>query len=195
MTNSSATPPRIPPLPPADWTPEQREILTADLGEGSPLGAATLGQLNLFTTVARHDRSFKALLLLGRTLLMRGALPFADRELLILRVARNTGSEYEWGQHLKIAVDGGVERGKVDRIAAGPEAAGWEERERFLLRAADELHSSAKIADATWAGLAAHLDERQLIELPLLVGYYTMVAYTLNSLAVAPEPGLESLPS
>jgi len=57
MTNSSATPPRIPPLPPADWTPEQREILTADLGEGSPLGAATLGQLNLFTTVARHDRS------------------------------------------------------------------------------------------------------------------------------------------
>ena len=195
MTNSSSSPPRIPPLAPAEWTDEQGEILTADLGEGSAIGARTLSELNLFTTVVRHERLFKPWLRLGNALLTRGALPFADRELLILRVARNTGSEYEWGQHVRIAVEGGVERAKVDRVAAGPEAEGWEERERLLLRAADELDTAAKIADPTWTGLTAHLDERQLIELPLLVGYYTMVAYTLNSLAVAPEPGLESLPA
>jgi alkylhydroperoxidase family enzyme len=191
MTNS----PRIPPLASADWPAEIREILTADLGEGSPLGAATLGQLNLFTTVARHPGPFKPWLLLGRSLLMRGALPFADRELLILRVARNTGSEYEWGQHVKIVLDGGIDRATVDRVAAGPEADGWDERSRLLLCAADELRSGTAITDSTWAGLTAHLDERQLIELPLLVGYYTMVAYTLNALAVEPEAGLESLPS
>jgi alkylhydroperoxidase family enzyme len=195
MTNSSSTAPRIAPLPAADWSPEQREILTADLGEGSPLGAATLGQLNLFTTVARHPRPFKPWLLLGRSLVMRGALPFVDRELLILRVARNTASEYEWGQHVKIAVEGGIERAKVDRVATGPDADGWEQRERLLLRAADELHTAATIAGPTWDQLTTHLDERQLIELPLLVGYYTTVAYTLNSLAIAPEPGLESLPA
>jgi 4-carboxymuconolactone decarboxylase len=194
MTNLSSRP-RIRPLPPAEWPEDTREILTADLGEGSPLGAASLGQLNLFTTIARHRRPFKPWLLLGRSLVMRGELPFTDRELLILRVARNTASEYEWGQHLKIATEGGVERAKVDRVAAGPDADGWEERDRLLLRAADELHAAATISEPTWAGLAAHLDQRQLIELPLLVGYYTMVAYMLNSLAIEPEPGLELLPS
>lgn len=195
MTNSLGPPPRIPPLPPAEWSDDVREILEADLGEGSPLGAATLGQLNLFTTVARHRRPFKPWLLLGRSLVMRGELSFADRELLILRVARNTASEYEWGQHLKIATEGGIDRATVERVAAGPEAEDWDERDRLLLRAADELDATATIAAPTWTGLAAHLEERQLIELPLLVGYYTMVAYTLNALAVAPEPGLESLPS
>jgi len=93
------------------------------------------------------------------------------------------------------ALVSGIDRATVERVAAGPGAEGWDERSRLLLTAADELGAAATISEPTWTGLAAHLDERQLIELPLLVGYYTMVAYTLNSLAVAPEPGLESLPS
>jgi hypothetical protein len=63
-----------------------------------------------------------------------------------------------------------------------------------LLRAADELHSDARISDATWEGLARELDEPQLIELPILVGQYHLVAFALNSLGVQPEPGLEPLP-
>ena len=42
--------------------------------------------------------------------------------------------------------------------------------------------------------LAARYDERQLIELPMLVGHYHLVAFTLNSLGVQLEPGLEGLP-
>ena len=39
-----------------------------------------------------------------------------------------------------------------------------------MLRAVDELHSDAWITDGAWAVLAADLDERQLIEVPILVG-------------------------
>jgi hypothetical protein len=42
----------------------------------------------------------------------------------------------------------------------------------------------------TWAVLAAHLDERQLIEVPMLVGQYHIVSFTLNTLGIQREPGL-----
>lgn len=192
--NESATP-RIPPLPAEEWPPETAALLEADLGPASPLGAARLGDLNLFTTAARLPRPFKPWLLLGRALLMHGAFSFADRELVILRVGHGRGCEYEWGQHVKIALDGGIPRAAVDRVAAGPEADGWSERERLLLTATDELLDGSRIADPTWAALAGELDERQLVELPMLVGYYSLVAFMLNSLAIEPEPGLESLPA
>lgn len=67
---------------------------------------------------------------------------------------------------------------------------GWSELEAAVLRAADELHSDACIADETWAGLAAHLDERQLIEVPMLVGQYHIVSFKLNTLGIQREPGL-----
>jgi alkylhydroperoxidase family enzyme len=188
------TTPRIPPLPPDRWSDEQRAILTADLGESSPLGAARLGDLSLFTTVARHERVFRSWLMLGRDLVMRAALPFADRELLILRTAWNCRSEYEWGQHVRIATRGSVERALIDRVPAGPAADGWSQRQALLLSAADELSGTSRITDATWRGLEGHLGEAELLELPMLVGFYRLVAGVLGALAVPPEPGLEPLP-
>lgn len=54
--------------------------------------------------------------------------------------------------------------------------------------AADELHDRRVITDRTWRALAAQLTERQLVELCFLVGHYEMLAMTLNSLGVEPEP-------
>lgn len=186
--------PRIPPQPRAEQDPAIRALLDADLGAGSPLGAATMAELNLFTTVARNPVQFKPWVLLGRQLLAHSAFSFEQRELLILRTGLNCRSPYEWGQHARIAAAGGIPRATVERVAAGPDAPGWDAPTALLLRAADELHAAAGIADPTWEGLVRHFDERQLVELPLLVGYYHLVAFTLNALAVQPEPGLEALP-
>ena len=164
-------------------------MLTADLGD-----RPSLGELNIFTTLARHPELFKRWMPFAGYLLVGATLPFADRELLILRTGYNCRAPYEWGQHVRIAMSGGIERDVIDRVAAGPDAAGWDERQALLLRAADELHAHARISEATWGGLAGHLEEQQLIELPILVGQYHLVAFALNSLAVQPEPGLEPLP-
>jgi len=74
-------------------------------------------------------------------------------------------------------------------VKKGPDAEGWTELEAAMLRAADELHADACITDGTWAMLAAHLNERQLIEVPVLVGQYHLVSYMLNSLGIEHEPG------
>lgn len=187
---SHPTAPRIPPQPPAEWSPDLRSMMT-----GERKGRPRLCDLNIFTTLVRHPELFKTWLPFGGFLLFEGKLPFADRELLILRTAVNCRAPYEWGQHVRIASGGGIGREVVDRVAAGPDTPGWDERQVLLLRAADELHAGSRISDATWTGLARHLGEQQLIELPILVGQYHLVAFALNSLGVQPEAGLEPLPA
>ena len=187
--------PRIPPLPPKAWGDDLRALLTADLGDGSPLGARRLADLNLCTTLARHERTFGHLMRLGRGIVVGAALPFDDRELLVLRTAWNCRSDYEWGEHVRIAVAGGMDPATVERIPAGPDAPGWEERQRLLLRVADELHALSRIEDATWSELAQIFEEKALIELPLVVGFYHLIACALGALAIQPQPGLSRLPA
>lgn len=116
-----------------------------------------------------------------------GKLPRRDTELIILRVAHNTGSEYEWSQHERIGARAGLSEEEVSRVRIGPDAPGWSERQEALLRAADEMHNKGRIEDELWGRLAAHLDEVRLIELCMLIGHYEMLAMTLNTLQVQPE--------
>lgn len=153
------------------------------------LGRATGGgPPNVFTTLALHRALFRRWLRFAGTLMPGGILPRADSELVILRVAHNCGSEYEWSHHERLGALAGLDADEIARVREGPAASGWTRREALLLRAADELHSPARaISDELWSDLAAELDERELIELCMLVGHYEMLAMTLNSLRVQPD--------
>ena len=179
--------PRIHPLPPAERDERTQELISSmSIGEG---------ELNIFTTLARHPRLLKQWSRFGGTLLVRGEIPPRERELLILRTAWNTRADYEWGQHVRIGKDTGLTDDEISRIPDGPKADGWDAFDAVLVQAADELHTDARISDGTWKALADRYDERQLIELTMLVGQYHLVAFALNSLGVQREPGVEGLPS
>ncbi len=152
------------------------------------IGAATGGAPpNVFTTLARHRRLFRRWLRFAGALMPGGTLPRAETELLILRVAHNAGSEYEWGHHERLGRQAGLSAAEVERVREGPGAADWSPRQRSLLRAADELHSDRRLSDETWGELRPLLSDEELIELCMLVGHYEMLAMTLNSLEVEPE--------
>lgn len=169
----------------------------ADRGALGPLARATSAVAaratggeppRIFTTLGRNRRLFRAWLWFGSTLLLRGDLPPADRELVTLRTAWRCGAWYEWVQHVGLAPRSGLGACDVDRVPDGPAAAGWSRRQRLLLTAVDELHDDRVIGDGTWSGLVDELGEGELVELCLLVGHYEMLAMTLNSLGVEPEP-------
>ena len=182
--------PRIPPLPPDRWEGDLKRIL-----EATPAGIdRRLGDNNIFPTLAQHPDFFRAWLPFGGFLLTAGKLSGRDRELLILRTAVNCRSSYEWGQHVRISLDGGIEREAIDRVLEGPDADGWSAHEATLLRAADELDEASRISDETWEALAQTYDAEQLIEVTMVVGHYTMLAGALNSLGVELDEGLEPLP-
>jgi alkylhydroperoxidase family enzyme len=182
--------PRIPPLPPEEWSDDVTRIL-----EAVPPGLdRRLGDNNIFPTFARHPDLFRAWLPFGGFLLTAGKLPGRDRELLILRTAVRCESSYEWGQHVRISLDGGIEREAIDRVLDGPGADGWSSHEAALLRAADELHDDSRISDDTWRTLAETYDAEQLMETAIVVGHYQMLAGALNSFGVELDEGLEPLP-
>jgi 4-carboxymuconolactone decarboxylase len=182
--------PRIPPLPPDEWDGDIKQIL-----EAVPGGVTNqLGENNIFPTLARHPDLFRAWLRFGGYLLTSGKLSGPDRELLILRTAVNCRSSYEWGQHVRISLAGGMEREAIDRVLEGADADGWSDHEATLLRAADELHESSRISDGTWERLAETYDTEKLIEATMVVGHYHMVAFALNSFGVELDEGLEPLP-
>jgi AhpD family alkylhydroperoxidase len=144
--------------------------------------------LNVFTTLARHRTLFRGWLMFAGRLMPRGKLPRIDTELLILRTAHNCGCEYEWHHHTRIGQLAGLTADEIARVRDGADGGGWTARRALLLRAADELHNDRFISDPVWEELREHLSDTELIELCMLVGHYEMLAMTINSLRVQPDP-------
>jgi len=173
------------------------ELQAADLhDEAAPDMRAMLGNLpEIMRTMLRHPALFTQLANTGLQLLGHGALPGRDRELAILRIGWLCRAPYEWGEHVLIAKKYGVTSVEIEAITTGSTAPGWSEHDRAILRAAEELHADATISDATWATLAARYDDRQLIELPVVIGQYQAVAYYQNALRISlhhDNPGLSA---
>lgn len=164
------------------------EIGWVNTGIVRVIGLATGGRPpHIFTTLARHRGLFRRWLFFAGGLMPGGTLPRAESELVILRVAHNTDSDYEWSHHERLGRRAGLSPDEIARVRSGPHADGWTDRQVLLLRATDELHDDGRIGDELWASLAVEFDEVRLIELCLLVGHYEMVAMTLSSLRVQPE--------
>lgn len=171
------------------------DVGTVNFAIARLLGLATGGPPpHLFTTLGRHRGLFRTWLRFAGALMPGGVLPRVDSELLILRVAHRCDCDYEWRHHERLGAEAGLSADEIARVRRGPDAEGWTARQVTLLRAADELHDGRDLSQATWDALAAILSERELIELPLLVGHYEMLAMTLNALRVEPDPPAPSPP-
>lgn len=166
----------------------RREMRPLDAAITAVLGVvAGTERPNVFTTLARHRRMFRPWLRFAATLMPTGSLPARDTELVILRVAHLCGCHYEWQHHERLSREAGLSEAQIDAVRADLTDGAWASRQHWMLVATDELHSARTISDQTWQRLAAELDERQLIELPMLVGHYEMLAMTINSLGIQPD--------
>ena len=121
-------------------------------------------------------------------------IPLRDKELLILRTAWLSRGDYIWGRHNLIGQGAGLTVEQIARVTEGPDATGWDDFDRALLQAADELHTSRFISRPTWDTLAERYTEEQLREVVLIVGNYTQLAMFQNTLGALLEPGVEGLP-
>ncbi len=141
-----AAAPRLHPVAKDALTEEQR-ALAASYGGAFGTGAD-------FRTLLVHPELVK-----GRSALRelhprrsRRSLP-AHRELLILRTAWHTRSDYLWAKHQGRATAAGLNAQELSAIAEQTPPR-WDDFERTLLRAADELHESSFVTNETWTTLA-----------------------------------------
>jgi alkylhydroperoxidase family enzyme len=191
---TAAEAPRLTPLPPAQWPDAMKDALAAlrppeprhpfPKREGRPKGLNALG------TLARHPALTTAFHTFNGHVLFASTLSPRERELIVLRVAAVRDAAYEWAQHAVLAGDAGLEPADLERIIEGPDAAGWSPIDRALLQATDELIADARIADATWATLAATYDDQQLMDVVFTVGAYDLLAMAFRSFGVALDDDL-----
>ncbi len=182
--------PRIEPVDLDRLDADQRAALEPLLAsERGRVGGGKI--LNVFRTLAHAPKALTAFLGWGNYILSkRNALSSRDRELVILRTGYNCRSGYEWTQHKRIGLDCGLTGAEIERIKAGPDADGWSDLDRAMLRATDDLTSNHFISDASWAALAP-LGDKGRMDLVMTVGQYTQVSMMLNSFGIQVEDGWE----
>ena len=168
--------PRIPPLDPKAWTPEQRKRFDPN---GTGQRAA-----NVFVTFVRNPPGDRLRGGVTGHILNSTTLAVRQRELLLMRIGVLCRSEYEWAAHSRLGRRAGMTDADVDRIVAGPDSASGDPIEVAMLRATDELYRDDVISESTWATLARTLNTKQLLDLLVAVGGYRGVSMAINSAGV-----------
>ena len=145
---------------------------------------AGTGPPNLFLTLGRHRGLFRGWLRFAGKLMPGGKLPRRDSELVILRVAHLTGSDYEFAHHSRLGRKAGVTEAEIAALQRPLDEGDWKPRDAAMLAAADQLHAERDLDDRTWSDLGAHVDQRETIELLMLSGHYEMLATFIRTLRV-----------
>jgi 4-carboxymuconolactone decarboxylase len=187
--------PRIAPIGADEWTDEHQSlwnVLSRHPVARQQTDASRGAPGHMVGTFVRHPGLFRAWAAFTTELRLQSVLPARDRELIVLRTGWRCQAPYEWGQHVRMALDLGLTHEEIERVIAGPDA-GWDDHDAAVLRSVDDLHDTATIADDTWEQLARDYTPQQLIELPMVSGWYHLIAYAQNALAIAPEMGAGGL--
>lgn len=117
------------------------------------------------------------------------------QELVILRVAVVSRSDYEWGRHETIARDLGVPDGKLDAVVRFPDAPELTDAERAAVALADVIAREGRGDAESVEAARRHFDDRRLVELVVLIGTYVSLAAFLTTLRIDQEPNDPTLPA
>ncbi len=146
----------------------------------------------LFRTLVRNRSMAQAMRTWGAYELGRRlTISLRQREIVIDRTCARCGCEYEWGVHVAFfAARAGLDEAQITSLTHGvPSDPCWlDPGDRLLIEAVDQLHETADLADGLWAALADMFDERQLLDLLLLAGWYHAISFVARAARVANEP-------
>ncbi len=176
---------RIAPLPREEWTDEARDVFEF---WGEPDAREQGSRTNIIMVMANHPSLATAYNIYGKHFLIESLLPVRPREIVVLRVAWRVKSLYEWHNHVGYALNIDMSLDEIAAIRTGPDWPGWNEHDRAILRAVDELLDTNIISDKTWANLESFYDHKAIMDLVMTIGQYVMVSWGLNSFGVQLEP-------
>jgi 4-carboxymuconolactone decarboxylase len=171
----------------SDLSPKQQELLVEirkTRGSG-PLG----GPFAVFLEAPEYgDLAQK----LGAFCRYKTSVPPHLSEFTILVLARFWRSQYEFWVHAPIAQNAGVKAATIEALRTGrTPRLGKEERAIYDFIA--ELHKTKRVSDKTYARAHALFGDAGMVEFVGILGYYTLVAMTLNVFRV-PLPDGEAYP-
>lgn len=121
---------------------------------------------------------------LGERLRFDGLLPPRQREIAVLCVAACWHAEFEWWAHARIARECGVSEAIIEAIRQRASPPLDDPGERLVHDYARALLDEKRVSDALYRQTVAALGEPAVVELVLLLGYYSLISMLLVSFEV-----------
>ena len=129
-------------------------------------------KLNIFRMMAHAETSFRPMLSLGMSILAQQELSAKLRELIILRVGSLSRAQYEWVQHVPIALAAGASEAQIAALERGDLEGPFDDLERVVLRFTTEVVK----------------DVRRVVEVLWTIGDCMMVALLFESTVFDLDP-------
>lgn len=177
---------RLPDIDTTKLSPEQREIYDRTIrSRGHMRGpfAVWLRNPELCENTLKLQEMFASRVKLERRLL----------ELMILTAARSATAQYAWFIHEPYALKFGISSEIIQAIREQRTPDFIQQDERLVYDITLELNRTQSLSEATYQRGIATLGEEVMVELVGAIGFYAMVAMTLNAFSVSVPGGNEPL--
>jgi 4-carboxymuconolactone decarboxylase len=169
-------PPRLPPIPDDQLTPAQVALMESI--RSGPRGRLKMtGPFFCFLHSPEYGELAQKL---GAYVRLGTSIPPRLSEFAILATAQAWKSQYEWAAHAGIAEQKGVKPETIRDLQAGrlPKKAPKDEQALFAF--VQELYRDKRVSNPTYKKMQAILGDAGMVELVGLLGYYGLVAMTLD---------------
>jgi alkylhydroperoxidase family enzyme len=169
--------------------PQTEEL--RELYERLSEGGLGLGVLNIFKVIGHNPLLLRNYSRFGTTFFTNATMLSPRlREVAVLRIGQLTGSEYEFAQHVRIALMAGLTVEEIAGLQNYDETESFSDLDRAVIRYTDAVSALTGDVSDLARGLKRWLSERELMELTFAIGHWNMVARLLVPLEVALDEAL-----
>ena len=175
-------PARLPPIDPAQYTPEQQRVATQIAGaRGNVRGPFTVWLRD--PKIAEHANAFG--------IALRDSKHFERRlfELAVITVCRAWSVQYAWSAHVGAAEKAGITPDVIAAIQNSRRPDFKRDDERIVYDVATEIMQTKELGQATYDRAIAQFGAEGTVDLITTVGYYAMVGIFLKSFDVPTPTG------
>jgi 4-carboxymuconolactone decarboxylase len=166
--------PRLPTIPPADYTAEQKQAAAEfEASRKTPV-------FGPFEPLMHSPQVMTQARAMGDYLRYKSAIGTTLSELVILVTAREWTQDYEWYVHHPIALKVGIKPAIADAIADGRRPVGMSDDEETVYDFSIELHRNKRVSEATFARAEKRFGKQGVVDLTGVNAYYTLLAMQLN---------------
>ena len=174
------------PLASRESVPEQqREAFDQIVGEG-PVPARGPGSVTIHVPEAAQRVTA-----LNQYLRRDSSLPLKIQELAMLVTAREMDCQHIWNAHAASAVAAGVPRQLVDALREGDELADLRADEAAAVNYGREFFRTHQVSRGGWQAAFEQFGTQGLVELTLVMGSYSMLAFCINAFDTDLPPNRE----
>lgn len=178
---------RLPTINVENMTPEQKAI--HDKIVSGPRGSIKGPFLSWMHSPEFADRAQN----LGHFVRFNTSFDKRHSELAILITGATWKAQFEWWAHARIAREAGLEDHFIDALQRGEDPDFSDPKDQAIYVFVTELHQTHRVSESAYKTVENLFGTQATVELVGIVGYYVLVAMTLNVFQV-PVPDGEALP-